>query len=164
MIARLLCWLRAFPGACRERLSGTTYPGARAAVFAALLAVGLVCLNRPHLPQLLPGYARFDDLMPFAYWGWAALLLALLMLVTRPGSLPALAVNFWVSVYLFAVGFAVMAGVGLTPAASAYLVLGSAALLLFGSDFRGWFPKIGWVQRLSSHPPRFIRKWFDDRA
>ncbi|WP_261665484.1 hypothetical protein [Deinococcus sp. Marseille-Q6407] len=162
-MAQLLCHLRSLPGRCRERLSVGPFPGARAIVFAAVLLVSIVALHRPYLPQLLPGYSRFDDLMPFAWWGWAGLILAAFMLGTKPGSPLGLTVNFCLSVYLFAIAGAFMAGVGLTFAPVAFLVLGVAALLLFGADFQAWFPKIAWVQRLAEHPPKAVRKWFDGR-
>lgn len=163
MIFQLLCWLKALPGHCWQRISGNSYPGARAIIFMVMLICGLIAIHRPNLPHLLPGYTRFDDVMPFTYWGWAGVILALLMLFVKPGSLGALAVNFWISVYLISAGLAFMAGVGVTFSASVFLVLGGAAIILFGADFQGWFPKIGWVQRLGDHPPAFIRRWFNDQ-
>lgn len=110
--------------------------------------------HRPNAPLLFQSLSAFDDMAPWSFWGWAALTIAVLMIFTRPGSLGAQLAHFLSSVFYFAVAAAVAKGAGVLPGVTTYTTCAFASLALFALDFRLWFARLGWVERLVANPPK----------
>lgn len=133
------------------------HPGLRAVLIAVHFGWSLAVYHRPHAPLILQSYKAFEDFMPWPAWGWSALVIGLLLLRTRPGTLLAQFASLLSSVFFFAVVAAVGRGVGITTGVTTYSVLAFASLALFALDFQVWFARLGWVKRLVSRPPRWFR-------
>lgn len=126
-------------------------------ITAVLLGWAFSVYHRPYLPTLLPSYVRFDDLMPWAAWGWAALLIALALLIAPRGSVWRLTAHGLAALYLAAVASAFAAGVGITSAVTTYSVLSWVSVVLMARSAVAWQSGRGWWRRLVDDPPRWLR-------
>jgi hypothetical protein len=102
-------------------------------ILATLLGgMALVVYHRPSMPFLYQGYSQFTQIMPWEWWGWTALAIAVLLLLSpRDGALRLLAHSLC-GTYMLAV------------AAS------------FGSA--NWAAQSSWWARAVRRPPRWLRR------
>lgn len=130
----------------------------RVILSTVLLGYGVVFAIRPHLPELLPGYSRFDEVMPIGTWiVWSVL--AWIGMLTAPRlSLWQRASMLATSVYFFLVAATVAAGVGLTPTVWTTFVEAVAAAAMFGQAQAEAMSQSKLFQRLAAHPPRLWQR------
>lgn len=124
---------------------------------AVLLLFAFGVYHRPYLPLLYPSYGAFDDLMPWAWWGWSALLIALLLLFTPRYSGWRMLAHALCGLYLLAVAGAFGAGIGVASGVTTYTVLAGVSAILFARTAVHWQSGWRWWRRLVEHPPRWLR-------
>ncbi|ULH15984.1 hypothetical protein MF271_04955 [Deinococcus sp. KNUC1210] len=125
----------------------------RVILSTVLLGYGVVFWLRPHLPDLLPGYSRFEDVMPVRDWViWALVAWAGLLFAPRLSLLQRL-VQLATAIYFFLVAGTIAAGVGLTPTVWTTVVEGIAAAAMFGQAQAEAMRKNKLFQHLVAHPP-----------
>lgn len=135
-----------------------THPGIRVLVICVHFGWAAAVYHKPNAPLLYQSYKAFTDFAPWQTFGWAALAIALLMLLSRPGTVAAQSACFLSSIFFFTVVAAIGRGVGFTTGVATYSILAFASLALFALDFRGWFSQRDWVKRLIANPPQRWRK------
>lgn len=126
-------------------------------ITAILLGFAFSVYHRPYLPMWLPSYQRFDALMPWPWWGWSALLIAVLMLTTRRGSGWRLIAHAAAGTFWLAVAGSFAAGSGITSAATTYTLLACVSGVLFARSMVFWWQGMGWWRQLVDQPPRWLR-------
>lgn len=124
---------------------------------AVLLLFAFGVYHRPHLPDILPSYHAFDDLMPWTWWGRSALGISLLLLFTPRFSGWRMVAHGLCGMYLLAVAGAFGAGVGITSAVTTYTVLACVSGVLFARTAVHWQSGWRWWRRLVACPPRWLR-------
>lgn len=124
---------------------------------ATLLGWAFSVYHRPHLPEVLPSYMRFDDLMPWAWWGWAALIIAVGMLFTPRSSGWRLLAHAGCGIYLLSASVMFGAGVGITSEVSICAILAAVSVVLFARTAVHWSSGMGWWRKLVERPPRWLR-------
>lgn len=127
-------------------------------VTAVLLGFAFSVYHRPHITEILPSYQAFDNLMPWSWWGWTALSIALLMLVTPRGSGWRLVAHAAAGTFWLAVAGAFASGVGVTSAVTTYTLLACVSGVLFARSAVYWQSHCAWWRRLVSDPPRWLRR------
>ncbi|THF70525.1 hypothetical protein E7T06_07420 [Deinococcus sp. Arct2-2] len=135
-----------------------THLGIRAVVIAVHFGWAAAVYHKPNAPLLYQSYSAFTDFAPWHAFGWSALAIALLMLLSRPGTMAAQWASFLSSIFFFTVVAAIGRGVGFTTGVSTYSILAFASLAMFALDFRAWFSQRDWVKRLIANPPQRWRK------
>lgn len=128
------------------------------AVVAVHVLFAASIFHRPHLPDIVISYHRFDSVMPWLTWGWAALIVAGLMLLSKPGTVWGQGAHFISSAWFFLVASVFAAGVGTTSAVTTYTVLAGCSLVLFAADYRAWLPRSTHIQRIATRPPRWLTR------
>ncbi|WP_278911645.1 hypothetical protein, partial [Deinococcus wulumuqiensis] len=98
---------------------------------AILLLFAFGVWHRPNITLLYPSYLAFDDLMPWAWWGWSALLIALLLLFTPRFSGWRMFAHGLCGTYFLAVAGAFGAGIGVASGVTTYTVLACVSGILF---------------------------------
>lgn len=104
---------------------------------------------RPHLPDLYPSFAAFNDSFSAQTWGVLSLIASLLLLV-MPTRVPLGLVSTAASTYLMlVVGLTFAQGAGLIPGTVIYIgVFSAAGLVLFMRTLWLYMVKVEWFQRL----------------
>lgn len=125
---------------------------------AVLLGFAFGVYHRPYLPDILPSYHAFDDLMPWSWWGWVAFGTALLMLVSPRGSFWKLTAHALCGLFLLGVATAFGKGVGITSGTTTYTVLSVISMVLFARTAVYWQSQWRWWQRIVENPPRWLRR------
>ncbi|GGR18995.1 hypothetical protein [Deinococcus ruber] len=119
----------------------------------ALLHLGMsvVLFIRPHMVELIKGYARFGDIAPTTEWGWYTLIVGLGLLLL-PRASPLLILWQAASATLFAL-FAILATavVGLNWGTVVYGGLSLASALVAYITADGWF--------IQTQLPQRFRAW-----
>lgn len=115
------------------------------------LLFGINVFHRPFLPHLLPSYSQFESVMPWAWWGYGNVGLALALLLLPVGNVFGLAVRFLSATIYFTMGGVFAAASGTTGAVLIYSVLAFSSLFLWQAEFRAWFPKVTVVRRYIQH-------------
>ena len=115
----------------------------------------VVCLIRPNLELLFKAYRPFGDVEK---WGWALLLLALLLVLSRRGSIFLMVAQFISAVALFTIAQLLTSGVGLLPTAGSLTFLGIVSLLLVGKSFQYWLPTSRHYAHVMANPPAWARR------
>lgn len=126
-------------------------------IAAVLLGWALSVYHRPYLPEVLPSYSRFNDIVPWSAWGWGALVIALWLLLSPRGSLLRIAGHAASALYLAALAAAFGMEVGITSAVTTYSILSWVSLLLLVRSAVYWQSGRGWWRRLVENPPRWLR-------
>ncbi|QLG10979.1 hypothetical protein HLB42_09500 [Deinococcus sp. D7000] len=121
--------------------------GVRALLVAVHLLFALPALLRPNIPLLFVGYAKFDDVMPFAYWGLASLLAAFLLWLI-PTRLPwGLLTTLFSATVFFSIGATFYLGAGLLPGTALFFGFGFAAGALFTRSLWLYAIRVRWFQK-----------------
>lgn len=126
-------------------------------IAALLLGWAFSVYHRPHLPEILPSYGRFDDLLPWATWGWVAVVLALALLFTPRFGCWRLLAHGLTALYWLGVASAFTSGVGLTSGGTTYGLLALWSMVLFARTAVYWSAGRPWWSRLVARPPRWLR-------
>ncbi|MVN86805.1 hypothetical protein GO986_08520 [Deinococcus sp. HMF7620] len=127
-------------------------------IAAVLLGWAWWVYHRPFLPELLPSYSAFTQVLPWALWGWFALGFALLLLFTPRGSVWRLGAHLLASLYLGAVAYAFGAGAGGTSGVSTNTILSYVSLVLMARTAVHLAASSVWWARLVDSPPRWLRR------
>ncbi|MFC4428019.1 hypothetical protein [Deinococcus navajonensis] len=128
-------------------------------ILAAIqLGWAFVVYHRPYLPEVLPSYSRFNALLPWPVWGWAALLIALGLLFTPRSSAWRLLAHAACGMYFLLASAAFGSGVGTTTAVTNCTILSGVSAVLFARTAVHWAGSTGWWDRLVRHPPRWLRR------
>lgn len=125
---------------------------------ALLCSFAFVVWHRPHLPELLPSYAAFDDLMPWHTWGWAALGIALALLFTPRSGIWRLAAHALSGTFWLAAAVSFGASSGLTFYVTACALLAVSSTVLFSRTAVNWQRRKPWWRNLVARPPRWLRR------
>jgi hypothetical protein len=123
-----------------------------------LLGWAFSVFHRPHLPEFLPSYMHFDDLMPWLWWGRIALCTALLMLFTPRSSGWRLLAHALCGLFMLGVSVVFAGGVGVTSAVTTYSVLAGVSAVLFARTGVNWASGARWWARLVNQPPKWLRR------
>lgn len=125
---------------------------------AVHLGIAFSVYHRPYLPEILPSYARFDEIMPWATWGWAALGIALLMLFTPRSSGWRVLAHISSAMFFGTLAAAFAGGVGITSGSTTYAILAGASCVLMARTAAHWASEMPWWRRLVDRPPRWLRR------
>jgi len=126
-----------------------------------LLGWALAVYHRPYLPELLPSYVQFTRVMPWAWWGWAALIGAALTYFTPTGSAWRLLTHAWNGTFFLLAAGTFTGAVGVTSAGTTYTVFGYVCVVLWARAAVGLAAQSAWWSRLVNHPPRLVQ-WLAD--
>ena len=127
-------------------------------VAAILIGWAISVYHRPSLPLLLPSYSRFDDVMPWAYWGWWALVAGVLLLATPRSSVWRTLAHVVSGMFFLAVTIAFGTGVGTTSGVTTYMVLTGVSGILFARTAVHWVQGMAWWDRLVECPPPWLKR------
>ena len=104
------------------------------AVITLLAGFALSIYHRPNLPFIFPSYHFFDDVMPYVWWGWTGIGIAVWMLFSRPGGLNSMSATMSAAIWFSLAAGAFGASGGFTSAVSTYSILALWCLWLFSVE------------------------------
>ena len=120
----------------------------RAGLACLHLGVSGVSLLRPHLTEIVPSYAAFNDLMPTPAWGALALTIGGGLLLIPRGKPWLILWQFASAAFFILFSILVTQGpYGLTWGSVVYGGLGVWSLVLAFFTFDDWFARKQWPQR-----------------
>lgn len=123
-----------------------------------LFGMAFVVYHRPAMPILYQGYSQFTAMMPWAWWGWAAGGIALLLLLSpRAGPLRLLA-HALCGTYMLAVAASFGGANGIAFGVTTFTILAGASGLLFARTAVHWAAQSAWWARVVRRPPRWLRR------
>lgn len=130
-------------------------------ILYVLLGWAFGVYHRPYLPEFLPSYAAFTGVMPWAWWGWAAVIGAALIQLTPPGTGWRLITHAWNGTFFLLVAGTFTSSVGITTAATTYTILGYVCVILWARSAVAFAAQRSWWAALVNRPPRVIQ-WLAD--
>ena len=113
---------------------------------------------KPHAAEHLPTYARFDDIVPWAAWGWVALVIVLLLQLSPRVSWTRVLGLFLCTVYMFALASTVAWGIGYSSGVGVYGVFTVVSAVMFARSTARANAETWWWRQLVEHPPRWLRR------
>jgi hypothetical protein len=128
-------------------------------ILATLLGgMALVVYHRPSMPFLYQGYSQFTQIMPWEWWGWTALAIAVLLLLSpRDGALRLLAHSLC-GTYMLAVAASFGSANGIAFGVTTFTILAGVSGLLFARTAVHWAAQSSWWARAVRRPPRWLRR------